>query len=171
MPLIFVDNINNKNLFLSEEIFTKILFMLDGSSLHNARQVCQEWNSVIKMHVMGTISGRKKMDRILQYQWMNSTPSKLDFGFASRNSRYYNNPVQIEYQDWDIIASNHKFAIVSCNSRQHLSIRVIDHIDNIIVIEDSFVKWSQYDSEDRNILPCGFFCDNMVLIALSLIHI
>ena len=51
------------------EVFAKILFMLDGPSLHKARQVCHEWNSIIKQEVLGTTQGRREMEKTLQLQW------------------------------------------------------------------------------------------------------
>ena len=54
---------------IPDEVFAKILFMLDGRSLHKARQVSQEWNSVVKAQVLGTREGRREMERTLQFQW------------------------------------------------------------------------------------------------------
>ena len=61
------------------EIFTKILMKLDGRSLHTARQVSKEWNSVIKEQIMGTAEGRREMERTLQHQWRELTPARLEF--------------------------------------------------------------------------------------------
>ena len=60
------------------EVFAKILFMLDGPSLHAARQVCQEWNSIIKQEVLDTTEGRREMEKTLQLQWREATPAKRD---------------------------------------------------------------------------------------------
>lgn len=69
------------------EIFTKILLMLDGRSLHNARQVNHEWNTVIEEHVLGTVEGRRWMERTLQHQWREATPAKLEFNFGVQQSQ------------------------------------------------------------------------------------
>ena len=61
------------------EVFMKILTMLDGRSLHTARQVCKEWNSAIKAQVLGTVEGRREMKRTLQHQWREATPTRLEF--------------------------------------------------------------------------------------------
>ena len=50
------------------EIFSKILVMLDGRSLHTARQVCRDWNIAVKEQVLGTVGGRREMERTLQHQ-------------------------------------------------------------------------------------------------------
>ena len=59
------------------EVFTRILVQLDGASLHTARQVSQEWNAFIKEQVLGTVGGRREMERTLQHQWREATPSKI----------------------------------------------------------------------------------------------
>ena len=61
MPVFFGTNVPN-------EIFCKILMKLDGRSLHSARLVSKEWNSVIKKQVLGTVGGRREMERTLQHQ-------------------------------------------------------------------------------------------------------
>ena len=68
---------NGKN--VPNEIFSKIVMKLDGRSLHTARQVCQDWNSAIKGEVLGTVEGRREMERTLQHQWREATPARLEF--------------------------------------------------------------------------------------------
>ena len=55
-------------IYVPNEVFIKILFMLDGGSLHTARQVSKDWNSIIETQVLGTVEGRREMERTLQYQ-------------------------------------------------------------------------------------------------------
>ena len=69
------------------EIFSKILLMLDGRSLHSARQVCQEWNSAIKGEVLGTVEGRREMERTLQHQWRLGAPGKMEVTISGRPGR------------------------------------------------------------------------------------
>ena len=63
---------------IPNEVFTMILFMLDGSSLHTARQVCKEWNWVIETQVLGTARGRREMERTLQFQWREKAPTRSE---------------------------------------------------------------------------------------------
>ena len=71
------------------EIFTKILMKLDGRSLHTARQVSKEWNSVIKEQIMGTAEGRREMERTLQHQWRELTPARLEFTIEKALNRRF----------------------------------------------------------------------------------
>ena len=66
------------------EVFTKILFMLDGGSLHTARQVSSDWNSIIKTQVLGTARGRREMERTLLHQWRAATPVRTEFSGNAR---------------------------------------------------------------------------------------
>ena len=63
---------------IPDEVFAKILQMLDGPSLHTARQVCQDWNSMVKAQVLGTVEGRREMEKTLQLQWREATPAKQE---------------------------------------------------------------------------------------------
>ena len=65
-----------KKIQIPNEIFTKILMKLDGRSLHTARQVSKEWNSVIEAQVLGTVEGRRQMERTLQLQWREAEEEK-----------------------------------------------------------------------------------------------
>ena len=60
------------------EVFTKIMMKLDGGSLHTARQVSKEWNSLIETQVLGTVEGRGQMERTLQLQWREAAPSRSE---------------------------------------------------------------------------------------------
>ena len=71
------------------EILTKILMKLDGRSLHTARQVSKEWNSVIKEQIMGTAEGRREMERTLQHQWRELTPARLEFTIEKALNRRF----------------------------------------------------------------------------------
>ena len=55
---------------------------LDGRSLHTARQVNSNWNSLIKSEILGTAEGKKAMERTLQFQWRKATPSKIETKFS-----------------------------------------------------------------------------------------
>ena len=63
-------------ILLPDEVSTRILLMLDGSSLHTARQVSKEWNSIIETQVLGTARGRREMERTLQHQWRGAAPAR-----------------------------------------------------------------------------------------------
>ena len=58
------------------EIFMKILQMLEGSSLHRARQVCHYWNNTIMEKILGTVEGRRRMMRRM---WRLASPSISNF--------------------------------------------------------------------------------------------
>ena len=73
------DQVETVEMNVPNEVFNKILFMLDGRSLHTARQVSKEWNSLIQTQVLGTVEGRREMERTLQHQWREATPAKLEF--------------------------------------------------------------------------------------------
>ena len=67
---------NEVEINVPDEVFIRIMMMLDGRSLHTARQVCREWNSLIEVQVLGTAGGRKAMERTLQLQWREATPAR-----------------------------------------------------------------------------------------------
>ena len=50
-------------LYLPNEIFTMILLMLDGQSLHTVRQVSKKWNYFIKTMILDSVWGRKEIDK------------------------------------------------------------------------------------------------------------
>ena len=64
---------------IPNEVFSKILLLLDGRSLQTARQVCPDWNIFIKDQVLGTVEGRRVMERTLQHQWRESAPARSEF--------------------------------------------------------------------------------------------
>ena len=75
---------------LPNEVLIKIFMNLDGRSLHTARQVNSNWNSLIKSEILGTTEGKKAMERTLQFQWRMATPSRIETKF---------NPINNELKD------------------------------------------------------------------------
>ena len=71
-----------KKIPIPNEAFLNILLKLDGRSLHTARQVSKEWNSFIESQVLGTVKGRGEMERTLQHQWREETPTRSEFTIA-----------------------------------------------------------------------------------------
>ena len=61
--------------FLKQEIF----LYLDHTSLHQARQVCQEWNMFIMERVWGSRRGKMEMVRKLSRQWRKEEPHKREY--------------------------------------------------------------------------------------------
>ena len=61
--------------FLKQEIFLN----LDHNSLHQARQVCQEWNTFIMERVWGSRRGKMEMVRKLSRQWRKEEPHKREY--------------------------------------------------------------------------------------------
>jgi len=61
--------------FLKQEIFLH----LDHVSLHQARQVCLEWNTFIMDRVWGSKRGKIEMERKLARQWRKEEPHKKEF--------------------------------------------------------------------------------------------
>ena len=58
--------------FLKQEIFLH----LDHVSLHQARQVCQEWNMFIMDRVWASKRGKLEMEKKLERQWRKEEPHK-----------------------------------------------------------------------------------------------
>jgi len=61
--------------FLKQEIFLH----LDHVSLHQARQVCQEWNMFIMDRVWDSKRGKIQMEKKLERQWRTEEPHKKEF--------------------------------------------------------------------------------------------
>ena len=64
--------IEEQPVYLPEELSRKILLMLDGRSLHKARQVCQGWNEAVLNLVWG--EDRVAVERKLENNWKLSQP-------------------------------------------------------------------------------------------------
>ena len=64
------------------EVFYKIMVNLDGRGIFACLHVSQEWNAIIKEHVLGSMEGRKVTERLLQHQWREATPSKIEKTFG-----------------------------------------------------------------------------------------
>ena len=90
---------------LPNEILTKILMMLDGQTLHTVRQVNSIWNSLIKSEIMQTAVGKNIMERTLQFQWTNATPSITETTFEIY-------PTFKIYNYMCVLTYNEKFAVI-----------------------------------------------------------
>ena len=116
-----------------DEIFTKILVMLDGRSLHNARQVSQDWNSFIKEQVLGTVKGRREMEKTLQQQWREANPAmrEVTLNLGGLIQAY-------------VMTLTHHFAVIASeaenSSAELANVRVIDIRDGIQLMEDFFPR-------------------------------
>ena len=77
------NNVEKMEMFVEieipREIFILIMMKLDGRSLCSAQLVSNEWNSIIKEEIMGTVRGRQHMKRILKHQWSEAIPTMLHF--------------------------------------------------------------------------------------------
>ena len=67
--------IDDQHVYLPGELSRKILLMLDGGSLHQARQVCQGWNEAVINLVWGN---RKAVERKLENNWRFAEPHKVE---------------------------------------------------------------------------------------------
>ena len=47
---------------------------LNGESLHRARQVCREWDRVIRVEVWGSTEGRRAVEARLHNNWLSAQP-------------------------------------------------------------------------------------------------
>ena len=47
---------------------------LNGESLHRARQVCREWDRVIRVEVWGSTEGRRAVEARLHNNWLTAQP-------------------------------------------------------------------------------------------------
>ena len=68
--------IDNQPVYLSKEVSLKILLMLDGGSLHQARQVCQGWNEAVPNLVWG--QDRAAVERKLKSNWRFAQPLRIE---------------------------------------------------------------------------------------------
>ena len=104
------------------EIFSKILVMLDGRSLHTARQVCKDWNIAVKEQVLGTVEGRKYMENTLQCQWRQATPSRLVFS--------------LKYQEY-VLNKTDQFAVIFSFTDWSDNFKVVNIIDGLVSMQIS----------------------------------
>ena len=112
-----------------EEVFTKILLMLDGGSLHRARQVSREWNSFIEEQVLGSVEGRREMERTLQRQWRAGVPGKMELTIG-------------DLVELKVLSLSDEVAIIGSESK----VRVFSTRDGAEMMEFSCLK--SPDSED-----------------------
>ena len=68
--------IDEQAVYLPGELSRKILLMLDGDSLHQARQVCQGWNEAVLNLVWG--EDRAAVERKLKNNWRFAAPRKIE---------------------------------------------------------------------------------------------
>ena len=61
---------------LPRELSLKIFLMLDGVSLHTARQACKDWNEFIIQQIWGSRQGRNALERKLKNNWNHGIPSE-----------------------------------------------------------------------------------------------
>ena len=64
--------------YLPGELSRKILLMLDGVSLHQARQVCQGWDEAILNLLWGAGEDRVAVERKLKNNWSFAAPVKIE---------------------------------------------------------------------------------------------
>ena len=64
--------LEDQPVYLPGELSRKILLMLDGGSLHQARQVCQGWNQAILNLLWG--EDRAAVERKLKNNWKFAEP-------------------------------------------------------------------------------------------------
>ena len=125
------------------EIFSKILLMLDGPGLHAARQVCQEWNSVIKEQVLGSVEGRREMEKILLHQWREAAPARSEFNIGG-----FVNPHGLSLTD--------QFAVIY-GANLHLTVTVINTREGSVVLELS-------ESDGVGLYPRALIFKNVFLL-------
>ena len=68
--------IDDQPVYLPGELSRKILLMLDGGSLHQARQVCQGWNQAVLNLVWG--EDRVAVERKLEDNWRFAQPLRIE---------------------------------------------------------------------------------------------
>ena len=68
--------LEDQPVYLPGELSRKILLMLDGGSLHQARQVCQGWNQAVLNLVWG--EDRAAVERKLENNWRIATPLRIE---------------------------------------------------------------------------------------------
>ena len=68
--------IDEQRVYLPWEVSQKILLMLDGRSLHQARQVCRGWNEAVLNLVWG--EDRVAVETKLQNHWRFAQPGKIE---------------------------------------------------------------------------------------------
>ena len=68
--------LEDQPVYLPGELSRKILLMLDGDSLHQARQVCQGWNQAVLNLVWG--EDRAAVERKLENNWRIATPLRIE---------------------------------------------------------------------------------------------
>ena len=67
---------DEQRVYLPGEVSQKILLLLDGRSLHQARQVCRGWNETVLNLVWG--EDRVAVERKLENQWRFAQPRKIE---------------------------------------------------------------------------------------------
>ena len=68
--------IDEQRVYLPWEVSQKILLMLDGRSLHQARQVCRGWNETVLNLLWG--EDRVAVERKLKNHWRFAQPRKIE---------------------------------------------------------------------------------------------
>ena len=125
------------------EIFSKILMKLDGRSLHTARLVSKEWNLAVEEQVLGTVGGRREMERTLQRQWREATPARLEFNIGGQGLVR-------------ILTITDSFAVLFSYTEMSDVFRVVNIREGVEVMEVS------YSSSDR--VPEALLSEDVLLV-------
>ena len=59
---------------LPDLVLVEVFLRLGGGSLHRCRQVCRQWDSVIRDQVWGSRAARRVLEQRLRYNWVQAQP-------------------------------------------------------------------------------------------------
>ena len=74
---------------LPKELSQLVFLMLDGASLHRARQVCRDWNQFIVREIWNSRVGRKSLEARLKLNWKREEPTESEESITFHDSKAY----------------------------------------------------------------------------------
>ena len=117
------------------DVLYLVFRFLNGESLHRARQVCREWDRVIRVEVWGSRAGRREVEARLQHNWLSAQP-RIRTMVHTWESLHLPTYLKFHLQHLHVMAAADDFVILMDKTPWNLSIYVFVHME-----EGKWEKW------------------------------
>ena len=120
-----------------QELLQQIFLYLDPGSLHNSRQVCQQWNDFIRGSVWGSQRGRRSLQRRLHHNWLTSEPRVFSVDYTDQMFFHHSKRA---------LALDNKYLVVGLSHVGQGGAKVID-----LASEEVVGHLPHQDTQDRGV--------------------
>ena len=120
-----------------QELLQEIFLYLDPESLHNSRQVCQQWNDFITESVWGSQRGHRALERRLHNNWLTSEPRVLSVDYTEQMFFHHNKSA---------LALDNKYLVAGLSHVGQGGAKLID-----LATQEVVAHLPHQDSQDRGV--------------------